>query len=241
MPREIKDLTSEGLPSKMYFLLYPEPNSIYAISKEIYEYPQPQKLYSWRDKLKEKEYIKEIRGKWISTPNPVLEKIKKILDERNIQLNDSETRKLWEKLDSDGFRDIVEKTKKLVDISGDFDGARIIITAFDSIITPGCLIKKTYPEIFPPDDKLDELYDENSKVVLDIVKNIFKSTGINKDFIPDTEEDMMKLTFWMNIKLSLLEKIKGLTLFGQAFVSTWEFNQKLQKGIKGVNKLKPEG
>jgi len=87
MAKKIIELLRSGNPSKMFYLGFKKPMSIYEMSKIIYNGKvQPQKLYIWRDRLKEKKYFKKTSSdKWQSTVAPLIEEIQKRLKEKGIK------------------------------------------------------------------------------------------------------------------------------------------------------------
>lgn len=136
MPRTITNIYRQGLPSKIYFLAYSEPKSIYKISQEIYNiskgFGRPQKLYKYRDLLiKDGGLFKlpSAKDRWQSTPKPVIKEIIKITKNKNIQLEYFDKTLLTKIISSSFFRTYLKAYPH--NISGEFDGMEMILQIFD--------------------------------------------------------------------------------------------------------------
>ena len=120
------DIMQSGLPSKMYYLAFQKPMSIYEMSKVIHGKVQPQKLYPWRDKLKEKGYIKEVeRDKWQSTVTPILEEIEK----RTQKTFSQKQKEVLSKFIDTIFRESISEVHQ--DMKENFNALDSIVSDFD--------------------------------------------------------------------------------------------------------------
>jgi len=103
MPRKIKKLLEEGLPSRIYFLCYLKPETGYSVGKIIYNVkkgiPPTAKLYPRIKELKNKNYLEEVDGKYAARIEPIIEEIQK-----TCTLNTIDSSKLIELLNSNEFK-----------------------------------------------------------------------------------------------------------------------------------------
>jgi hypothetical protein len=133
MPKKITNIYKQGSPSKLYYLAYSEPKSIYKISKEIYGKPQPQKLYKYKDMMVKENTImlekKSAKSKWISTSKPILKEIEEILSEKTLKLDSFEKKVIKNLIESPSFRLYVKSLK--IDSSNEINAVREIIQVFD--------------------------------------------------------------------------------------------------------------
>jgi len=235
MPKKIDDLTREGLPSKLYFVAYRKPNTIYGISKEIYGYPQPQKLFKWRDELVEKGYLKKVGNKWKSLPAPIFEQITKILHEQNIELTSYEEKQVLDILDCDAFRWNLRHVS--IDLNVDFDAASLIIMIFDGFLTHSYLLKKSYPILRSVETNEIQMLNNLKLEDLDVIQ-LFKNVFYDTNSIPEGKDDPSKMTFWLGIPFSLSEKINGLTYIGKLFIYASDFYQRIDKLMKKKSRYK---
>jgi len=109
MPKKIENPLVTGLPAKIYFLLYVDPQSGYSLAKKIYGFPRTDKIYKWTKRLIDDGYLKQIKGKGRRTKfqaitKPLLQQIKELLEERAIYLTDVERKILKDLLDSTEFK-----------------------------------------------------------------------------------------------------------------------------------------
>jgi len=227
------------LPQKMYLLLYPKEGTINDISKIIYgsKYGLPQKLRFWEKNYCQKGYIKKLGetnkggGIYISTPKLILEKIADILKKKELHLTNSENEKLSKSLNHDGFRKIIGNTIEKVDIS-EIDGTNLIIMVLDSSIT------YWYSTLIDHPEWIDQL-DKNRDIIKNQIKNQISSEKIKEQInqiLPESGADLGfdDLTWIFEIKMSLLEKLKGLTPIGQTYLNIHKFDRMVKSITKDI-------
>lgn len=132
MPRKITNIYKQGLPSKLYFLAYSKPRSIYEISKIIYGFPQPQRLYKYRDQMMREDSLRRLKSakpRWQATPNPIINEIDFVVKKKGIKIDRFDKKLIWKILDSSFFRSYVGCYNQ--DMSGEFDGLQILLQIFD--------------------------------------------------------------------------------------------------------------
>lgn len=248
MAKTITDYTSQGLPSIVYFLAYIEPEGITVpgIAKKIFqnkladwEKPYENKIYPIRDKLEKMEYFKKIgeskRGGviWQSSPAPIVEKIKVLLQKiKDVELTELEAHEIFNFLDSKEFRNLLGSVK--FDYKKEINSASEIIQHFDAIVVSSWLLRRKIPDIALKQairdankkkihrDYKKKYYEMKSKKTISkaIQKNL-KSDVIFKN--PETAEK-----FALAFSMDLLEKFKGLTPYSKTLVGLSEMSDDLR-------------
>lgn len=145
MPKKIENPLVTGLPAKIYFLSYVDPQSGYSLAKKIYGFPRTDKIYKWTKQMIGDDYLKQIKGKGRRTKfqaitKPLLHQIKKVLDKHIIHLTNEEEKILKNLLDSNEFkkyifplyeretqeRDVYDGEKTVASYKPDFNALKII-------------------------------------------------------------------------------------------------------------------
>lgn len=102
----------KGLAAKIYLLAYPKPKSGYEIAKEIYGYDH----HRVRDVIKElakEDYLIPVKEdewrhpKWLSSVEPIIDRVKEIKQAENIELTEFDIHILRRILDSQVFREYI--------------------------------------------------------------------------------------------------------------------------------------
>lgn len=114
MPKRIENPLIEGLPAKVYFLCYLEPQTGYGLSKEIHGYVRgTDKIYGAIDRLVDEGFLKkcEPEGKkkpYQANTKPLLKAIKQKLLDRSQQLTTKEEKRLSNIINSCEFKQYVQ-------------------------------------------------------------------------------------------------------------------------------------
>lgn len=125
MPRRIINPIREGMPSKIYYLLYSKCIHGYKIAKnyyQIYKNPPTSKIYNILHKYPNC-FERTDEDCWQSKPGPLLDEIEECLREQKVSLIDEETKILMQVLDSDSFRTFVGDVNLKVNRYSDLDAA----------------------------------------------------------------------------------------------------------------------
>jgi hypothetical protein len=231
--KEIKSSIRGGLKSKMYYLAYPKPTSLYEMSQKIYNLQEGHskigpllrhsdyihdnyhfKIISKEDGLK--LYGEKWRNKKIlSRADPIIDEIKWMLKEyKDYQITDIEKKDLLKKLNSDSFRDFIGDTWHYVKpvIDKDFNASAYIIDLI-SLQSSLCFFFTTL------DKNQEKMAMEES---LDIIFNLPLLDLISKkSHISVSSQNAFKeyIKIFYDLPPRLLEKLGDISISGKQVIN----------------------
>lgn len=217
------DMLQSGLPSKMYYLGFKEPMSIYQMSKGIYGKVQPQKLYAWRDQLKSNSYIMEKDGKWKSSVDPLINAIE---TKKKIKLDEQQREILSHFLDN-MFRYHISQLD--IDFNNDFNALEILLFHFDLILIQYSKNLKDHPEIPYPKSTRDAIKCNRGISDIPPLKKRIVETSV-KIGIPLNVAKSMPVCF---LTVELIDLLKGFSSVGILF-------ERFSESLRLENKLLQE-
>jgi len=132
--RKPTDYLREGLPSKIYYLAFPEPVSYYEIAKHIYGEPTAARVSERSRQMIEKGYLEKTKKGVISRVEPLIDKIEKDLKVKNITLTGSEKEVLIRVFNGDIFRKAVGKYIRK-NMKDNVDAYQILTDLLDVLIS----------------------------------------------------------------------------------------------------------
>ncbi|MGI0009549.1 MAG: hypothetical protein ACRD92_08020, partial [Nitrosopumilaceae archaeon] len=93
MPKKIENPLTSGLPAKIYFLSYVNPQTGYKIAQKIYGSAKTEKIYKWGKKLRTQSYLKN-KKIFTAKIEPLVLQIKNEMRQQAIQLSKEEESEL---------------------------------------------------------------------------------------------------------------------------------------------------
>lgn len=203
MPRIIKDKLREGLPSKLFYLAYSNPKSIYEISVALYGKPQPQKLYRWKNWLSDpkRNYLKNVDGKWLSDSKPLYNEILNILKKKKIKLNSIEEKWIEELLDTD-FRLAIAEQNTKINNRDEFDALENLLISLDLLL---------FKHIVPYEISKISKEKKSEQEIKDIIKTYGDSRSIEYFKNKNLNDAKREMEFQNNI----MKKLLGMSYVGE--------------------------
>ena len=232
----------DGLASKIYFLAYEKPKSAYEIAFEIYD-RYHHSIIGKIHELEDEDYFYSIKvpgkkhPKWLSNAEPLISIIESKLNNTDYKLNSLEKYILKKILDCSYFRLIVANCYE-VEFRGGFNAVEHILQQLDYYMT-FFLKTKTYRIVSSNIEKLFSNTNEYKQLLNKLKNNysidqfitnftnliyfdpITKKSKPSLELLSDknkTKEvyEIIKssLCFFL-IPITLMRKIKGITIIGQ--------------------------
>jgi hypothetical protein len=146
MPKTIKNMLRDGIPSKIYWYAYPKPIKGYGIAREIYKVfygrPEPRKIYPYINVMVNEGKLTKVNREVQSNPQSLLKEIEICLKDKHESLNENEKLRTLRILENDFFRGIIQSA-----IETEGDKQRDSIDAFLEIsyILAVSVILPTFP------------------------------------------------------------------------------------------------
>ncbi len=182
MPKKIVNPLTIGLPAKILFHSYIQPQTGYSLAKKIYKiekYPPTSKIYSWCKLLIEQGYLEKGEKGYRTKSDKILDAIENVLKEKGISFTPIEKRFLTKLLDSEKFR-------KAVSFSSPKDEFNIIETVCTFLVQTTVpimfrrkLAKEEREEV--DENAFDKLIAEREVQLPEHLQKIFKKIGMNRD------------------------------------------------------------
>lgn len=215
------DMLQSGLPSKMYYLSFKQPMSVYEMSKKIYNNKvQPQKLYIWRDQLKSKGYILQKEGKWVSSVKPLVDAI----EQRKKNNFSDEQKEIISCFLDKMFRYYISQLD--INFDNDFNAIEILLIHFDLILAQYSQNLKNHPKIPYP------------KTISDAIKcnrGIYENPQLRNNIIRASNKLGIPMRFAKSfpicfLTVDLINSLKGCSSVGllfEKFSETLTYQNKL--------------
>jgi hypothetical protein len=212
MSRKKKSPLREGLPSKVYFLAYPTPIGVRRIAERIYGRPKKSSnlptshLYEITGKTYS-NHFKKVNGKVQSKSKFLLEEIAKVLDQKEISLNNYEKKQLAFFLDSPEFREFINLIKP--DLTGNLNATTTLTRALALLAAIQLIDWSLFGEKLM---KVPRPFERKfSKFLREKIKELDEK--LYYEYISKITEDELekaKATLKNKLQLSLLSKLVGL-------------------------------
>jgi hypothetical protein len=225
-----------GIPSEIYLSAFSRPKSCYMISHEIHG-KDHHRIRTLTKELSKEGYFKPIKieGKkdpyWLSSVDPLIDKIEEINRKKKIKLTDLDKHILDKILDSSFFRKIIGSS--VINTKGDFNTISQIFMILEQFLMPHTKIKflvdlgkeldklKLNPDKY--DNDMDEFIDmiRNNEDILDESLEELKKYNAKDPLIEllkneENKQDFMKeMLIFLYIPNSLIQKIRGISVIGQ--------------------------
>jgi uncharacterized C2H2 Zn-finger protein len=154
VPKKIESPLYSGLPAKLYFHCYINPQTGYSLGKTIYGFPRTDKIYKSLKRFH--NYFEKTQDGYKSKAKPLINEIKKRLERELIQLTKKEENLLSELINSEEFKQYalsytIHQPKMSYKFSDDTDSVEEIpeeFNAFDMLTEPiGIVCTSAYVNI----------------------------------------------------------------------------------------------
>jgi len=231
-----------GLSSKIYFLAYEKPKSAYEISFEIYD-KYHHSIITKINELKEDNFFMPvtIKGKkhpkWLSSIEPLISMIYFIKEKDKVSFTELEKHILAKLLNSEAFRIYTSNKQIYKQIRGDFNSIDFILMKLDclaieylsskAICEIGIIIDKKIKNKEQYDNFIKESLESSSmEDLIDVIsdgKEYYREVKKkpipkwfeNKQVLQELFHVYNKMKHCIYVPKSLMEKIKGVSEFGQ--------------------------
>jgi len=230
----------KGLASKIYLLAYPEPKSGYEIANEIYGHDH-HRVRTIIKELAEEGYFERVEKdewkypKWLSSVEPLFNRIKKIKSEEGITFTAVENKIIFHLLDFCTFREYIETRvpRNLKDSS--INATDFILDNLEFILILTAKMKTIHSDRMP-------INDERSIVGhMEFFKNGWREP-IQKIWKDDFYSIFKAYIFFMSVIIpdEFIEKTKAMSSFGEKYYSIEPLFKTFEDLTKNIMREKVE-